>query len=169
MADQFIVVNNWDGELEMFIKDKSIGAKNDSFLCLQTQEQSDKMDALIKLVLRYKDNDDQDAVHFEIKENDDYKMLSTAADATHADFGNGQVLAFIAKSKILDRSMPLQWAIKISDDWLPFCRFLLNLFLEYVIDDDEYKDFVIETLIGRFYNRHDFCGKYYKGWNVGMG
>eukprot|EP01084_Bolivina_argentea_P126425 223859_1 len=168
LADQFICVNSWVGEMELFVKDKSIGAKRDSYLCLQSPEMSDFMDKVIHLVLYY-DKEDLELVHLEMKENDDFKQLSTAGDATCADFGNGQVITFVARSKILDRVMPIQFGIKIADDWLPFCRFALNLFLKYVIDDDEFADFNIRKLIGKWYNRHDFCSKYFKGWCVAMG
>eukprot|EP01084_Bolivina_argentea_P122136 216455_1 len=126
---------------------------------------SNQMDDVIRVVMKYVREDtnmNDDAILFEMKENDDYKTISTGGDATFGDFGNGQVLDYVCRSKISDRVAPLQFAIKISDDWTGQCRFVLNLFVKYVIDENEFNDFKIEHLISRFYSRYDFCSKYYK-------
>eukprot|EP01084_Bolivina_argentea_P295749 509272_1 len=130
---------------------------------------SDNMDEMMRIVLSYDRDDDLTVIHMEMKDNDDFKQLSTAGDATAADFGNGQVITFVARSKIMDRVLPIQFGIKISDDWMPYARFCLNLFIKYVVDDDEFSEFEVSKLVGRWYNRHDFCAKYFKGWCVAMG
>eukprot|EP01083_Nonionella_stella_P067545 178725_1 len=170
LADQFICVNSWSGEMEDALRDKSIGLKRDSWIFLQTPCQLKKWSQVIDLIVYYAAQDsaeDDDVIFTEIRENDDFKSLSSAGDATHCDFGNGQIITFIVRSNIMDRALPIAWGIKIADDWVPYCRFALNLFLAFVLEPSH--PFTVNLLAKRFYNRHDFCNKYSRGWCVAMG
>ena len=99
---------------------------------MQTEEQEQQMDKVIGLIMKYNEIGDELQRFNEISKNEDFTSLSSAGDATHIDFGNGGIITFIVRCKLLDRALPIAWGIKISDCWIPYCRFALHLFLKYV-------------------------------------
>ena len=167
IADQFVDINQLDGPIAEFVNpDGSVGCGEDSFVFCQTAAQRTEFDNIMRIVV--KESDQQDC-EFELSDAE-CKRVSTAGDTTYIDWGPGNIATFIGRSIILDRPLPLAFAIKISDSWINYARFAGELFVQNVVaNEGEFENFTIDLLIGRFYNRYDFDKSYYKGWCVMMG